>query len=248
MSLFFLITLFVFTIIFVEIFYSLYKKDKKHTPRATFNNLVNGLVVYFFSKKILLFYVLYVFSLISYSPHELSRYPFISFITCLIVMDFMLYFLHRFKHTVSFLWEFHKYHHSDKLINTTTALRVSLFEQLYVYCFLIPLFLLGFSLETILLSFLTLSIYQIYVHNTYIKVPNFLEHILVSPRLHKIHHDERSQLQKSNYGSMFIFWDKLFGTSKDVDEILVIGVSDEHEDNFIKNQFKPLQRIYKKYV
>lgn len=247
MSVFVFLRYFILAIIILEIWYSFYKKDKRHTKRTTLNNVLNGLAVYVFSKKVLLFYFLFIFSLFPINQIE-PPHPFFSLLFCLIIMDFMMYLLHKSKHSIPFLWEFHKYHHSDKKINTTTTFRVSLVEQLYVYLFLTPILLIGFPVTTTLLAFVILSVYQIYAHNTYIGMPRFLEKVFVSPHLHKIHHDKRAEFQQSNYGAMFSFWDKLFDTSTQNIENLSIGLEGEDEDNFIKNQIKPIKMLYKKYA
>ncbi len=238
MSIFAFLGCLIFLFIFTEFFYSLYKKDNRHIKYTSLNNILNGIIVYFFSKQVLLFYSLFIFSFFSFKQIT-SNYSLFSLFLCLIIMDFVMYLLHKTKHSFSFLWEFHKYHHSDKKINTTTTLRVSLVEQLYVYLFLIPILMIGFPLVTVLLSFVILSVYQIYAHNAYIGMPTFLEKIFVSPRLHKIHHDRRTKFQQSNYGAMFSFWDTLFNTATERCDNLIPGIEGDNEDNWIKNQLSP---------
>jgi len=60
-------------------------------------------------------------------------------ISLFVVKDFTLYWIHRFLHTVPLLWEFHKVHHSAKVLTPITFYRVHPIENI--------LFGFGFSLS-----------------------------------------------------------------------------------------------------
>lgn len=51
-----------------------------------------------------------------------------------------------------------------------------------------------------------------YLNNSYTKDGK----IFVTPNLHKIHHHQNQEYTDSNYGNVFIFWDKHFGTYKEL--------------------------------
>lgn len=77
--------------------------------------------------------------------------------------------------------------------------------------------LFGLSIETILFFFvlyptLTFSrpsnlIFPLWTDKLFGKV-------FASPDLHKVHHHQKQEFTDSNFGFLFIFWDKLFGTYK----------------------------------
>jgi len=46
---------------------------------------------------------------------------------------------------------------------------------------------------------------------------NWLELVLVTPRYHHIHHSSDAALHDGNYGGLFTFWDRMFGTYVDPD-------------------------------
>jgi sterol desaturase/sphingolipid hydroxylase (fatty acid hydroxylase superfamily) len=52
----------------------------------------------------------------------------IIFLTACFLGDFAYYWWHRAQHTVPFLWEMHKLHHSDENLNTTTIFRSHFLE------------------------------------------------------------------------------------------------------------------------
>jgi sterol desaturase/sphingolipid hydroxylase (fatty acid hydroxylase superfamily) len=53
-------------------------------------------------------------------------------------------------------------------------------------------------------------------HHSNIKInatiDDYLAYILVTPKVHKIHHSSYKNYTNSNYGMIFTFWDRIFGT------------------------------------
>ena len=47
-------------------------------------------------------------------------------------------------------------------------------------------------------------------------IDSFFGKVFVTPNFHKIHHHQDQVYTDSNYGNVFIFWDKLFGTFKEL--------------------------------
>ena len=139
-------------------------------------------------------------------------------ILSILVMDLFMYWWHRFNHTKKYLWYFHRFHHKDEKMNTTTALRFHSIELLLSAFFKGLFFILaGFS-------FLPILVYEILfftvvlIHHSNINISrrfDFLyRRIFSSPMMHRIHHSNKQQETDSNYGSVFSWWDRLFGTYK----------------------------------
>ena len=57
---------------------------------------------------------------------------------------------------------------------------------------------------------------QFWYHTTYIGKMGFLENIIVTPSHHRVHHAINPLYIDKNHGQIFIFWDKLFGTYKNI--------------------------------
>jgi sterol desaturase/sphingolipid hydroxylase (fatty acid hydroxylase superfamily) len=45
-----------------------------------------------------------------------------------------------------------------------------------------------------------------------VRLDHCLRPIFVTPAMHRVHHDHRRQFHDANYGALFSFWDRLFGT------------------------------------
>ena len=61
----------------------------------------------------------------------------ISVIAYGVVWDFFQYWFHRWQHMSPALWPSHRVHHSDNSVNTTSALRRSVFELFLIFIFVL---------------------------------------------------------------------------------------------------------------
>ena len=86
------------------------------------------LVPFIVSAKTVAFYVnKFLYAQFDYFDNDLFSYTQIVFlytIALFVVSDFTRYWLHRFLHTIPVLWEFHKVHHSAKVLTPITFYRV----------------------------------------------------------------------------------------------------------------------------
>jgi sterol desaturase/sphingolipid hydroxylase (fatty acid hydroxylase superfamily) len=128
----------------------------------------------------------------------------------------MGYLLHRFEHAVPLLWRFHALHHSDPDVDVTTAVRHHPIEYLFdsvVYVF--ALLVLDIPAVVVLIhgvaTFATAA-----VQHGNIRLPErlegWLQPVLVTVDMHRIHHSVVFEQANSNYGTVFSIWDRLFGT------------------------------------
>ena len=152
-------------------------------------------------------------------------------IATIFIMDFAMYWWHRINHTKKIFWRFHKFHHKDEKMNATTALRFHMVELLFSAFFKAVFFIvMG-------LSFLPVIIYEILfftivlVHHSNINISTrfdmFYRKLFSSPLMHRIHHSNIREETDTNYGSVFSFWDRLFGTyKKEAKGHIVFGVDD----------------------
>lgn len=130
----------------------------------------------------------------------------------LLLVDGMHYWLHRLGHQCRFFWAVHVNHHSSEHFNFTTGFRAAVFEPLYRFLIFIPIALLGFRPLDILLVFALGEIWAILTHTEKVGKLGWLEYILVTPSHHRVHHASNTRYLDRNMGSVFIIWDKLFGT------------------------------------
>ncbi len=145
-----------------------------------------------------------------------------------VLLDYTLYLWHVMTHRVPFLWRFHLVHHLDLDLDASTALRFHFAELLASVPFraaqilVIGVSPLSFSVWQ---TFLMLSIL---FHHSNVRLPVELERrlnrVLVTPRMHGIHHSDVKAETDSNWSSGLTVWDALHGTLRlDVpqDEITV---------------------------
>ena len=147
-------------------------------------------------------------------------------VTAAIGWDFCYYWYHRFSHEISILWAAHAVHHQSEDYNLSTALRQTSTSFLFGWIFYLPLFLVGFPLEVLLIVGAVNLIYQFWVHTQVVRRMGPLDYILVTPSNHRVHHAQNERYIDKNYGGILILWDRMFGTFEDErsDEPVVFGV------------------------
>ena len=153
------------------------------------------------------------------------------------------YLPHYVQHKVKFLWKIHLVHHSDHKVDTTTANRHHPFESVVRYLFtLLGVALLGANMGLVFLYQSLSVVLSQFNHaniNISLKIDKFLSFFIVTPNMHKVHHHYVMPYTDSNYGNIFSFWDRLFGTFKSLNPSKIIyGVDtffDEKENESIKS-------------
>ena len=140
--------------------------------------------------------------------------------------DFFYYWYHRLSHEISVLWAAHAVHHQSEDYNLSTALRQTSSGFLFGWVFYLPLFLIGFPLEVLLVANAVSLIYQFWVHTQFVRKLGVLDRVFVTPSNHRVHHAQNELYIDRNYGGILILWDRLFGTYQDEldDEPVVFGV------------------------
>ena len=146
---------------------------------------------------------------------QLLNIPFyIKIVIGVLLIDIFMYWWHRVNHEWRFLWYFHKFHHLDTKLNSTSALRFHSGELLLSYVTkMIAFSLLGINLSAILVH--SLVFFPIIVfHHSNLKISErwdlFFRRFIVTPRMHRIHHSVIKSETNSNYSSVLPYWDMLF--------------------------------------
>ncbi len=135
------------------------------------------------------------------------------YIIAFIALDFSGYWVHRLSHQINFFWNKHAIHHSSEEFDLACALRqsISSFVNLFTI-FLLPAALLGVEPKVIAIVAPLHLFAQFWYHTIYIGKMGVLEHIIVTPSHHRVHHAMNPIYLDKNHGQIFIIWDKLFGT------------------------------------
>lgn len=174
---------------------------------------------------------------------------FLSYCIAFFVIDFYGYWSHRLAHQINFLWNKHAIHHSSEEFNLACALRQPIASLVNLFTFLlIPAALLGVPATVIAITLPLHLFLQFWYHTKHIKKMGFIEHILVTPSHHRVHHAINPEYLDKNHSQIFIFWDKLFGTFQaEIDEVPpVFGITrPAHTWNPIKINFQHLTLLIK---
>ena len=135
------------------------------------------------------------------------------YVLAFIGTDFAYYWTHRWNHEINLMWNTHIIHHSSEEFNLSCALRQSISGIVQVYFFLyIPLAIIGIPSQ-VMNIILPLHLFaQFWYHTRLIDKMGFLENLIVTPSHHRVHHAINKEYLDKNYASIFIIWDKLFGT------------------------------------
>jgi sterol desaturase/sphingolipid hydroxylase (fatty acid hydroxylase superfamily) len=114
------------------------------------------------------------------------------------------------------MWKFHIIHHSDTHVDTTTANRHHPGESVFRAVFtIIAVFICGAPMWLVLL-YQSVSVVLSQFNHANIKMnrrfDKLLSYIIVTPNMHRVHHHYIRPETDTNFGNIFPFWDKLFGT------------------------------------
>ncbi len=134
------------------------------------------------------------------------------------LMDYTLYIWHRMLHRLPLLWRFHRVHHSDLDMDTTTALRFHLGEFVLGTPFRAAQILLIGVGPGALALWQRLTLAEVVFHHSNLRLPidveRHLVRFIVTPRMHGIHHSVVPGETDANWSSGLTLWDWLHGTLK----------------------------------
>ena len=158
----------------------------------------------------------------------------LKFLTCFLLLDLTMYAWHYAMHHNDGLWMFHRVHHDDACLNVTTGLRFHTgemcLETLTRAAFIVGV---GVDSGTVLACQGVISLFVL-MHHANLRLPGeqWLSWIFIVPRLHRVHHSTLRAEHDSNYGAVFSFWDRLFGTLKEL-EPAAIGLPPNGARGFV---------------
>ncbi|HCQ28775.1 MAG TPA: sterol desaturase [Flavobacteriales bacterium] len=151
---------------------------------------------------------------------QLEKYPiWIQLLIFFIITDFVQWFTHILLHRVSFLWEFHKVHHSVEQMGFAAHLRYHWMETVvYKSMLYLPVAIIGgWKFEDVFwvhtFAILIGHLNHANVHITY----GPLKYILNNPVMHLWHHAyhlPEGRKYGLNYGISLSLWDYIFGTAE----------------------------------
>jgi len=134
----------------------------------------------------------------------------------ILLMDLSRYTEHFLLHKVPLLWRIHRVHHTDLDFDVTTAVRFHPAEALVMNAAkIIVVAVLGVPVTAVLMYELCYPMTTFWVHAN-VRLPGWVDSamrwLVLTPDMHRAHHSMVPEELNSNYGGLFSFWDRLFGT------------------------------------
>ncbi len=135
-----------------------------------------------------------------------------------VAMDYTFYWWHVGLHRVPWLWRFHAAHHADLDLDVTTAIRWHFGELVASVPYRAAQVLLIGVRPGPFRVWAALTMLEVAFHHANLRLPirveRWLSRLLVTPRLHGIHHSVVAEETGSNYSSGLAVWDYLHGTRR----------------------------------
>ena len=214
----FLFCIFLILLISENIF-PLRKRNYKFIPRFFLNLLFTGLV--FLAGSLIVRNSALTTSqwIVKQGFGITSRGPFPTWGNILLgvlLLDLTFYYWHRLNHTLSLFWRFHNIHHIDPDLDVTTSFRFHFVEIVYSAPFrVVQVLILGISPLTYLIYEALFTCGTMF-HHSNVRLPltieRLLNRVIVTPRMHGIHHSTVRNETNSNYSVIFSWWDRFHKT------------------------------------
>ncbi len=147
--------------------------------------------------------------------NRVKLHPMMKETAAFLALDYSAYIWHRLLHS-TLLWRFHVVHHIDPDMDTSTGLRFHFGEMLATIPFrLLIVRLLGPSPRQLMNYELIFQASTIF-HHSNLRLPwqfeSIIHRIVVSPRMHEVHHSQRKMETWSNFSVVLSIWDRIHGT------------------------------------
>lgn len=188
----------------------------------------------------------------SFQLFNINTFPYLlRLFTFFIIIDFVQWFTHTLLHKYSFLWNFHKIHHSVKEMGFAAHLRYHWMEPImYNSMKYIPLAIIGgFTAQDVaLVHFFNITIGHLNHANINWDY-GYFKYILNNPKMHIWHHAKELTEERRNgvnFGITLSIWDYIFKTNyipssgRDIE----IGFHNDESfpNDFINQELYPLNR------
>ncbi len=172
----------------------------------------------------------------------LLNHPWLPFwlqcILAVVALDWVRWAQHFVYHRIPFFWRFHRVHHADGDYDLTTTLRFHPVEVIFSQGSYLAMVYLIAPPPTVAIGFDLFLQFQNFFSHANVDMPARIERrlrkFLVTPDMHRIHHSTRMSEQSHNLGSIFPWWDRLFGTYQTRPEgHLDFGLSNFQQDRVL---------------
>jgi sterol desaturase/sphingolipid hydroxylase (fatty acid hydroxylase superfamily) len=148
--------------------------------------------------------------------HLVELPAWLQWVLAFLLLDLSFYYWHVLNHRAPFLWRFHNVHHFDPDLDVSTGFRFHFGEVAMSAAFrVVQVALIGPTLAQFLVYELVFQLHTLFEHSNWrlpMKCERALQFLVVTPRMHGIHHSQFRNETNSNYSVIFSFWDRLHRT------------------------------------
>ncbi|WP_424982798.1 sterol desaturase family protein [Maritalea sp. S77] len=159
------------------------------------------------------------------------------YLICFLVLDLTVYVYHVLSHKILPLWKLHSIHHADETVDASTGVLHHPFETIGSFLLTLAIAIaFGFPVLSLIIYAGVGTLHNMFAHAN-ITLPSALDRVLrlviVTPDMHRTHHSIDMREGNSNFGQVFSFWDRLFGTyiavPKSGEANLIMGLPDSEK-------------------
>ncbi|MCS4510353.1 sterol desaturase family protein [Xylophilus ampelinus] len=184
-----------------------------------------------------------------------ESHPVAAFAVYYLLYDCVYYWMHRAQHAIPWWWALHSMHHSQRQMSCWSNDRGSYLDGVLQSFILAGVGLaMGVDPSEFALLVLLSELVQNFSHaNVALGFGRVGERLLVAPSFHRLHHmlrdPDRPTLHNCNFGQVFPFWDRLFGTALYGEPLRPTGVSDpvvdaDNDRGLVAQQWHTLRRFW----
>lgn len=212
-------------VVALEYYISLRKNKKVFKFESSITNVSIGIGERLINLFIIgINYSLFNWVYTNYAIFEIDN-NFVTSILLLLLADFVWYWYHRLGHKVNLFWAAHIVHHHSNEFNYTAATRITTIQAMIRTPFWLVLVFLGFHPNQVLFVLVIHGAYSFFTHTQIFNFPKWLDKVFITPNLHGIHHASNEVYLDKNFGDVFVFWDKIFGTYQGYVEKPIYGIT-----------------------
>jgi sterol desaturase/sphingolipid hydroxylase (fatty acid hydroxylase superfamily) len=215
---------FVVMVLLERLYYAVYL-PKKYPDLDALSSLATGMFARGLRAVIdyFLLFTMYTWVYNNFKIFDLS-FTLWGFVVGLVLHDVAWYWQHRIRHRVSFFWAEHIVHHSSNTFTFPVAQRACFTNRLLRSPAFAIAALAGVSPEQFGVVTVITFTWGIFSHSNTVPKLGWLEGIMVTPSMHRVHHGSQPQYIDKNYGEFFAIWDRLFGTYQEEEETVKFGL------------------------
>jgi sterol desaturase/sphingolipid hydroxylase (fatty acid hydroxylase superfamily) len=134
----------------------------------------------------------------------------------IVLVDFIIYWVHRAQHRFDLMWRTHKWHHSIQHMYWFAGFRTS-FLHSFIYNIpqtVVPMMVFNLSPLEAGIGYSIGLFIQFWEHTNLTVNIGPLSYIFITPQYHRVHHSA-TRYRGLNLGTTFSLWDRMFGTYVD---------------------------------